>query len=86
MVAASDDHPSLRKFLFHDRECVKHQFQSLVSSPLSEGQDAMLGISAAGKIRKLGPASQNAVRTDMYIVAAIFLIQDPAVTGHQYGH
>ncbi|HTC46757.1 MAG TPA: hypothetical protein VK722_05520 [Candidatus Aquilonibacter sp.] len=44
----------------------------------------MLRIATAGKIRIFGFSGKNAVRAQMYIVAAIFLVQNLAVSRHQH--
>jgi hypothetical protein len=41
--------------------------------------------SAAGEIRKFRAAGEDAMGAQVDIVAAIFVVQDFAITGHQHG-
>jgi hypothetical protein len=66
-------------------EGLDHQFKALVRSPFSESQNAMLGITSAGEIRKFRPAREYAVSAQVNIVAPIFVVQDLAIAGHQHG-
>jgi hypothetical protein len=60
-----------------------HEFQSLVRAPLTKGENAMFGISAPREIRQFRPARKNSMCAQMYVVAAVLVIQNFAVPGHQ---
>jgi hypothetical protein len=63
-----------------------HQFKALVSTPFTEGQNPMIRISAAGEIWKLRLSREDAMRSQMDVIAAIFFVQDIAVSRHEYRH
>jgi len=84
MIAAGDDQLRIRQGFGDDVECLDHEFQPFIRSPLSESQDAMLGIAAAGKIRILRPARQHAMRSHVNILAAVFFVKDFAIARHQH--
>jgi hypothetical protein len=46
----------------------------------------MLRIAAPREIRVFGSSRENAVRPDVDVVAAIFIMQDPAITRHEHGN
>ena len=84
MVAAGNYQPGIGQLRRHDLERVDHEFEALVGSPLAECENAMFGIAAARKVGRFGPGSQNAVRPDVNVVAAIFFVQNFAVSGHEH--
>jgi hypothetical protein len=86
MISAGDHQPGVWQNVGHSLECIDHEFEALVGSPLAKCEDAVLRISAAGKIRVFRSARQNTMRPNVNIVAAIFLGEDPAVAGHEHRH
>jgi hypothetical protein len=86
MIAAANHQSGMGQCFRYPLKGFNHQFQPLVGSPFSKSQNAMLGISTPGKIGELGFAGENAMRTEMHIVAAIFFMQNVAISGHQYGY
>ena len=50
VIASADNEFCVRQSLAYDLESLDHQLKTFVCSPLAECQDAMLGISAPGKI------------------------------------
>lgn len=83
MITSTDNELRVGKSLCHHVEGFNHEFETFISSPLSECQNAMLGIAAARKIRVLGTLSQSAVGAYMYVVTTVFFIEDLAITGHK---
>lgn len=63
-----------------------HQFQPLVRSPLPEGQDAVLRITAPLQIRILRFSGENAVRAQVNVVATVFFMQYFAISRHEHGN
>ena len=85
MIAAGNHKPGLGKNPRKGVKSLDHEFQPLVRSPLAKGKDAVR-ITAAGEIRKFRAARQNTVRTHVYVVSTIFLVQYPPIARHQDGH
>lgn len=83
MITARNDQPRIRHLFFEYGERRQHQLQPFVGPPLSEREDAMHRIAASAEIGKLGPPGQDAMRTQVHVIAAIFLEKDLAVAGHQ---
>ena len=83
MVASGDNQSRVRKRLRDGFERFDHEFQPLVGSPFAESKNAVLGIAAPRKVGIFRPGSENAVRTQMHIIAPIFFVQYFAVAGHQ---
>ena len=86
MVAPANNQFGVWQFLCHDLESLDHEFKPLICSPFSEGQDAVLWITAAREIRVFRSGRQDTVRTQVNIIAAVFFVQDLAISRHQYGH
>lgn len=63
-----------------------HQLQTLVGSPFSKSQNAMLGIATPGHIRELRLAGKNSVGTEMHIIAAVFFMQNFSISRHEHGN
>lgn len=83
MVPAGDNEPGVRNLVGDQVESFNHEFQALVRSPFSESENA-LDRAAARKIGELRAARENAVRAQMHIVAAVFIVQNFAIAGHQH--
>jgi hypothetical protein len=86
MVSASDDQLRIRQDVGHSLECVDHEFEALIRSPLTECQNAMLRIAAPGEIRVFRSTGQNTVRPNVNIFATIFFGQYPAIAWHEHRH
>ncbi len=84
MVASSDHQFCLWQFGPDDLECFDHQLQAFVSSPFAESENPMLGIAAAGEIRKFRPAGQDAMRAQVNVIAPVFFVQNFAIPRHEY--
>jgi hypothetical protein len=86
MISACDHQLGIGKCLNDSLKRINHQFKALVGPPLAEGEYAVLGIAATGEIRIFGSARQNAMRSDVHIVAAIFFGKNAAIARHEDGH
>jgi hypothetical protein len=85
VVSSRDDEPGLRQGLGKNVESLNHELEALVGSPFTEGKDSMCGIAAAGEIGIFGTRGEDAVGTEMHVVASIFFVEDLAVSGHEHG-
>jgi len=86
VVSSRDDEPGLRESLGKNVESLNHEFEALVSSPLTKGEDAMFGIAATGKSGIFGTRGEDAMGAEMHVIASIFFVKDLAVSGHEHGH
>jgi hypothetical protein len=86
MISSGDHQLGLRQAARNLVERLNHEFQTLVGSPLSEGQDPMDRVSASRKIGELRPARKNPVGSQVNIIAAVLVVQDLAIARHQDGH
>ena len=84
MVAASNYQLGVRNFCRNVFERLHHQLEALVSSPLAERENAVLRITAAREVRELRAVGEDAVRAQMNVVAAVLVVQDLAIAGHQH--
>jgi len=83
MIAASDDELEIRHSWLERVKCFDHEFEPFVSTPFPKGQNAVRRSSATREIRELGPTGQQSVSAEMNIVAAVLIVQDLAISGHQ---
>jgi hypothetical protein len=83
VIAARDYKLGVGKARGNPAESLDHQFQFFVCAPLSEREDAVLGIASPGEVRILGAVRENAVSAHVHIVAAIAFIEDLPVTRHE---
>jgi hypothetical protein len=86
MVSSADHQPGLGQSFRNVAKSVDHQLQALVCSPLPEGQNAVLRIATPGQIRILRFSGENAMRTQMNVVATVFFMQDLAISRHEHGN
>ena len=86
MIAASNDQLRVWQLLSDEVESLGHELETFVGSPLAEGQNAVLGISAPGKIREFRTARENAMSAKVHVIAPVFVIEDLAIAGHQHGY
>jgi hypothetical protein len=86
MVSSGNNQPGMRQSSRDSLERFDHKLQPFVGSPFSEGENAMLWISPPAEVGIFRPGGENAMRTEVHIVASIFLVQYLAVSGHQYGN
>jgi len=86
MIAAADNQLRVGKGLGDDLEGFDHQLQALVRSPLSESEDAVLGIAPLIELGILRAAREHAMGANMHIVAAVLVVQDLAIARHQDGN
>ncbi len=86
MIASSDDELSVGNLLGDDVEGIDHHFQAFISPPFAEGENSMFGIAASRKVRRLRSLRQDAVRSHMHVVAAIFFRQNFAIPRHEHRH
>ena len=86
MVAACDDELGIRHPVRQQIESLHHQLKPLIGSPLAESENALIGISATGKIGELGTARENSVRPQMHIVAPVFIVQYFSISRHEHGY
>ncbi|MGE5055735.1 MAG: hypothetical protein ACM3WP_16375 [Acidobacteriota bacterium] len=84
MISAGYDQSCFRHLLSEQIERLDHQFEALVSAPLSECENAVNRIAASREIREFRPSGQNAMRPQVHIVAAILVIQNLSIAWHQY--
>jgi hypothetical protein len=85
VVSSGDDEPGLREGFGENVERLNHEFEAFVSSPLTEGKNALFGIAAAGEIGIFRARGEDAVGAEMHVVASIFFMKDLAVSGHEHG-
>jgi hypothetical protein len=83
MIAACDDQLRLWLPLGQQMKGFDHQFQSLVRSPLAEGKNTMLGITATRKVGEFRTPREDAVGPQMHIVAPVLIVQNFPVSGHE---
>src|SRR5271165_1635207 len=86
MIASGNNQARFWHLRSQEIECLNHQLETLVRSPLAEGENAVEGISASRKIRELRPSREQAMRAQMHVIAAIFVIQNLLVSRHEDGH
>jgi hypothetical protein len=86
MVPSADDQPGVWQGGGHNLVGLDHELEPFVGSPFAECQDAVLRVAAPGKIRIFGSARQNAMGSDMNVVATVLFVEDGAIAWHQYGH
>jgi hypothetical protein len=86
MIASRDHQFCIRQFRADRLKSFNHQFQAFVGSPLSEGKNAVFGIPPARKVGKLRPSRENAMRAQVNVIAAIFVVKNLAVSGHEHGN
>lgn len=65
-------------------ESLDHQLEPLVGSPFAKCENATNWVSTAREIRKLRAARQDSMGAQVDIVAAVLIVQDLAITGHEY--
>jgi hypothetical protein len=85
VISAGNDEPGVGQSARDNLESLEHQFETFISSPLTESENAMLRIAADIELRILRAASENAVRAQVNIVASVFVMENPAVAGHEHG-
>jgi hypothetical protein len=86
MIASPNHQSRIWQHFGHQLKCVDHQLEPFIRSPLAKGQNAMLRITAPRKIRAFGLPGQNAMRPQMHIIAAIFFVENLAITRHEHRH
>lgn len=85
MVSPRNDELCIRDLFEKKIEGFDHKFQPLIGSPFPESENSMWS-SASSKIRQLRPARQNAVCPQMNVISPILIIQNLAISRHEYGH
>lgn len=83
MISAGNNQLYVRHSFGKQRKSFNHQLQPLIGSPLAEGENAVGRIPAPREIGKFRPPRQNAVGAQVNIVAAVLVIQDLAIAGHE---
>jgi hypothetical protein len=86
MISSTDEQLRIRQGLVHNLKRFNHELKPFVGSPFSESQDAMFGIATPGEIRIFRFACQNPVGANVYIVVAVFFLEDLAIPRHKYRH
>jgi hypothetical protein len=86
MVPSRDNEPGVRKRSRDGFERLDHQLEPFVSSPFSEGENAMLWVSAPGEVGVFRSSSENAVGAEVHIIAPIFFVEYLAIPRHEYGN
>jgi hypothetical protein len=84
MISPADHELGIRQRLVHNRKRLDHQLEPFVRSPLSEGQNAVLWIAAAGKVGILRAARQNSMRSQMHVGSAIFFVENLPIARHEH--
>jgi hypothetical protein len=84
MISSSDYELGLGQSLRDLFERLDHQLETFVGSPFAERENTVDRISSPRKIGDLGPARKNPVRSQVDIIAAILVVQDLAIAGHQH--
>jgi hypothetical protein len=83
MISSRHNQGHIGQLSRHNFERLDHQFESLVGSPFSEGENAVVGIAAPRKIWILGTLRKNSMGAHVHILPAIFLSQNLPVSRHQ---
>jgi hypothetical protein len=86
MVASAHDQRRIGHGLREQVEGLNHQLEPLVGSPFAKSENAMLRISAPGKIGILRLSDEDAVRAEVDIVATVSFMEDLAIAGHEHGN
>jgi hypothetical protein len=86
MISPGNNELGLRYLRSEQFESLDHEFQALVCAPFSEGQNTVGWSSTTRKVWEFGAASQQSVGAKMNIVAAVFIIQDLAISRHENRH
>jgi hypothetical protein len=86
MVSTAHNQLRVGHGIVDNLESLDHQLQSLIRSPLSESQNAVLRIAAPRKVGIFRPAGEHAMRAKMNIVASIFVLQNLAIARHEHRH
>ena len=86
MVASANDQSGVWQGLRDRLKCIDHELEPFVSSPFTEGQNAMLGIAAPRKIRAFRFSGQDSMGTKMHVVMTIFFVEDLTIAGHEHRH
>ena len=84
MVSTGNHKPGVRQLCSDQVICLDHQFEAFVRSPLAEGENAVNRATAPREIRDLRTTRENSVRTQMNVVSPVFVVQDFAISRHQY--
>jgi hypothetical protein len=86
MIPAGDHEPRVRNSGGDKLEGFHHEFETLVGSPFSEGEDSMRWIASAREIRKLRPPRKNSMGPHMDVISSILVAQYQPVCGHEHGY
>ena len=81
MIGTRDHQLRIGETLRDLRKGLNENFRTLVSPPLAERENAMLGIAAPADVGKLRSSREDAMFPQMHIFAAILLEQHLAVGG-----
>jgi hypothetical protein len=83
MVASGNHQPGFGYLGSNPIEGLDHEFETFIGSPFPESENAVDGISASREVWELRPACENAMRPQVNIVPAVFVVQDLAIAGHE---
>lgn len=83
MVSSGNHEPRVRELGGNKVESLDHELEALVRSPFSKRENA-LDRTAAREIGRLGAARQNAMGTQVNVIAAVFIVQNFAIARHQH--
>ena len=86
MVSAGNDKLRVWQLLSDQVKSFGHELETFVGSPFTEGENAMLGIPAPGKVGEFRAARENAMGTKVDIIASVLVVKDLAIAGHQDRH
>ena len=84
MISSGYHKLGFRQPLSYLLERFDHELETFIGSPLAECQNPVDRVSTSGKIGELGPASKNAMGAQVDVVAAVLVVQDLAIAGHQH--
>ena len=65
-------------------ERLDQQLETLIGSPLSKRQNAMRGISPAGKVGRIRLPGKDSMRAHADLATLIFFIQSAPIGGHEH--
>ena len=84
MVSAGNDESGIGQPRRDQIKCLDHEFETFVSSPFTERQDAVYRGSSPREVGEFRTPRKNAMRPQMYVVSPVLIIQDLSIAGHEH--
>jgi hypothetical protein len=83
MVSSGNHELGFGHLLCNAVESFDHELETLIRSPFPEGENAVDGSTTSREVGELRPAREDAMRPQVNVVPAVFVVQDLAVAGHE---